>query len=267
MAGFLKPGKAVRGVMIALLGIWLLFAVAINWGDAGDALFYLFCGNTELILGGEIWRLFTAPLMHAPSGTIGHILFALLGLFFLAPRLEVAWGPGRTLRFLGFSALIAYGTQMLLELALPASIAQKLVGPYWFGFFPVITAIAIAWALTFRGQVVRLFFVFPVTSKGLVAFIVAGSLLMIVAASRAPEGLLAPFGGMLAGWLLGGGTPSPLRRAYLRFRLAQLDREAARRPAGARARGRKRDVPLRVIEGGRGKNDPDDRGPDGRLLN
>lgn len=264
--GLMKPGRALTGVMVGLGAIWLMFAIAVNWGGATEDLFLLFCGNTDRILHGEVWRLFTAPLMHQPSGTVSHILFAILGLVFLAPSLEERWGSARLLRFLFFSAVIAYSFQMLLEVALPASLSRRLVGEYWFGFFPVLEAVAIAWALSFRGQSVRLWFVLPVTSGGMVIFIVAMSALRIVAASAEPEGLLSPFGGMLAGWLLGGSTPSPLRRAYLRLRLAQLDREAAR---GARSAAAKRKgSPLRVIEGGRGPNprSGDDGGPGGSLL-
>jgi membrane associated rhomboid family serine protease len=254
--GLMKPGRALTGVMVALGAIWLMFAIAVNWGGATEDLFLLFCGNTERILHGEVWRLFTAPLMHQPTGTVSHILFAILGLVFLAPSLEERWGSARFLRFVFFSAIIAYSFQMVLEVALPASLARRLVGEYWFGSFPVLEAIAIALALSFRGQSVRLWFVLPVSSSAMVIFIVAMSLLRVVAAAAEPEGLLAPFGGMLAGWLLGGSTPSPLRRAYLRLRLAQLDREAAR---GARSgASRRKGSPLRVIEGGRGPNPPND---------
>lgn len=268
-----RPGRALTYVMVGLLSVWLMFAAAINWAGASEEVFLLFCGNTERILSGEIWRLFTAPVMHAPSGGIGHILFALVGLFFLTPILEQRWGGARTLRFLFFSGLIAYGLQMAVELLLP-SVAARLVGHYWFGAFPVVHAIAIAWAMTFKGQTVRLMFVLPVTSTGLIAFVVAISLLRVIAVSQAPEGLLSPFGGMFAGWLLGGGTPSPLRRAYLKLRLAQLDREAAQ--ARLRRRQRAGQSSLKVIEGGRSRRKGkghesgeggDGKGPDGHLLN
>lgn len=262
--GIQRPGTAVTAVMVALGAIWLMFAIAVNWAGANEDLFLMFCGNTERILHGEVWRLFTAPLMHVPSGTVSHILFALLGLLFLAPSLEAQWGTGRMLRFLMFSAVIAYGFQMLCEMVLPASLAQRLVPEHWFGSFPALEAVAIAWALSFRGQTVRLWFVLPVSSRGMVFFIVAMSLLRVVAAAPGPEGLLSPFGGMLAGWLLGAGTPSPLRRVYLKFRLAQLDREAARGAEAARAR--RQTSPLRVIEGGRGRPGSGEDGPGGKML-
>jgi membrane associated rhomboid family serine protease len=264
--GIQKPGRAVTGVMIGLGAIWLMFALAVNWGGAGEDVFLLFCGNTDRILHGEVWRLFTAPLLHVPSGTIGHIVSALIGLFFLTPALEQKWGSGRMLRFLALSTLLAYGFQMLVEIVLPASLAARLVGEYWFGSFPALEAVAIAWALSFKGQTVRLWFVLPVSSQGMVIFIVAVSLLRIVAMAPGTEGLISPIGGMIAGWLLGGGTPSPLRKAYLKLRLAQLDRESAR--GGVAANRPKGASPLRVIEGGRKGSTPDrdGGGGGGRML-
>jgi len=263
---FPKPGRALMGVMIGLFAVWLMFAIAVNWGGATVELFLLFCGNTDAILSGEVWRLLTAPFMHYPQGQLGHILFTLLGLYFLTPALEQQWGGPRLLRFLAGSAVIAYGTQVVLELLLPTSVASKLVGEYWFGATPVIEAVAIAWALSFRGQQVRLMFVLPVTSTGLVIFVVALSLLRVIAVSQTPEGLLAPFGGMFAGWLLGGGTPSPLRRLYLKYRLSQMERDMKRERDERRSRAKK--APFDVIEGGRSKGKSGGRkGPDGKWLN
>jgi hypothetical protein len=64
---FPKPGRALMGVMLALLAIWVMFAMALQWGDADPRLFELLMGNSAAIRELEIWRLFTAPLIHAPS--------------------------------------------------------------------------------------------------------------------------------------------------------------------------------------------------------
>ena len=95
-----RPGPALKGVLITLLALWLMFAVGINWAGVPRDFFDLLCGNARRILQGEIWRLFTASLMHEPSGSIGHILTALFGLYFLGPTLEKEWGAQRFLRFL-----------------------------------------------------------------------------------------------------------------------------------------------------------------------
>lgn len=263
--GFPRPGKAQIGLMAVVFVVWLIFAIGLNWGGAPAEIFELLVGNTAAILHGEVWRLFTAPFMHAPSGegAVGHMLSAVLGIYFLGSRLEEAWGAGRFLRFVLLTSVLSYLLQMVVELVLPASLGARLVGGAWFGLMPAVTGIAIAWALTFKGETVRLMFVLPVTSGMLIAFIVVLALLRLVAAAMPPEGLIAPFGGMLFGWLLGGGSPSPLRKAWLKLRLAQLDNEARRE--GKQRRPRPNPGGLRVIPGGR--SDDDDKGPDGRWLN
>lgn len=263
--GFPRPGKAQLGLMVGVFVVWLIFAIGLNWGGASTDLFEILVGNTSAILHGEVWRLFTAPFMHAPSGpgAVGHMLWAVLGIYFLGTRLEEAWGSARFLRFVLFTAVLSYLLQMVVQVVLPGSLGARLVGDAWFGLMPAITAISIAWALTFRGETVRLMFVLPVTSSMLIAFIIVMALLRVAVADMQPEGLIAPFGGMLFGWLLGGGSPSPLRKAWLKLRLAQLDSEARRE--GKRKRPRPNPGGLRVIPGGR--TDDDDKGPDGRWLN
>lgn len=261
--GLPRPGKALVGLMLVLGGLWLMFAVGLNWGGAPASVFLLFTGETQAILHGQVWRLFTAPLLHNPSD-FWHVVLTLVGLYFLGSRLEESWGAGRFFRFIAISAVGAYLVQMVAELVLPASIAARLVPEHWLGMEPAVAAVAIAWALTFRGQTVRLFFVLPVTSGVLVASVVGFALLQVIAAAVPPEGLVAPFGGMLFGWLLGGGTPSPLRKAWLKLRLAQLDTEARREGA---QRKRRNPGGLRVIPGGRADDDDEGKGPDGRWLN
>lgn len=245
-----KPGKVLTSVMIGLFGIWLMFAMAINWGGASARLFALFCGNQQAILEGQVWRLFTAALMHEPRGDLGHILWALVGLYFLSPSLEQRFGGARFARFLAGSAVLSYGIQFVLLLILPASIGERLVGnEYWYGSFPVIEAIAIAWALNFRGQQIRLFFVIPASSKVLIWLVIGLSVLRTIALSQTPEGLLSPFGGMFAGWFLGGSTPSPLRRLYLQWKLARLEKET-KSSRDERAE-RVKKANLRVVSGGK----------------
>ncbi len=268
-----RPGNAVLGVMGALFFVWLMFAVAINWGGASQELFLLFCGDSERLLHGEVWRLFTAPWMHMPSGSVGHILWALVGLFFLTPELERRWGTRRLLRFLFLSGIIAYGFQFVMGLMLQGTSLARLAPPIWFGAFPIIEAVAVAWALSFRDRQVRLMFVLPASANMLLYFVLGMSVLKVIADAQSPEGLLSPFGGMFAGWLLGASTPSPLRRAYLSLKLhkveAQARRERRNRNGGDEKRSR--GSHLRAIPGG--KRDAESmpergrKGPNGRWLN
>jgi membrane associated rhomboid family serine protease len=261
--GLPRPGKALGAVMIALLAIWIAFAVGINWGGAGNTVFQWLAGSTESVLHGQVWRLLTAPLLHLPSGdgAVGHIVTTLLGLYFLAPSLEKKWGGGRMIAFLYGAAISGFVFQMLAELliplVLPGTVAMRASNALWFGAVSAVEAVAIAWALSFRGQQVMLMFVLPVSSTILVVFVVGMSVLRLIASGTTPEGLFSPFGAMLFGWLVGGGESAPLRRWWLQRKLKHVQ---AQKRAIARAGAPK----LRVIEGSR-KSEPEP--PDKRWLN
>jgi hypothetical protein len=115
---------------------------------------------------------------------------------------------------------------------------------YWFGSMGALEAIAVAWALSNRGQTARLFFVLPVSATGLLLFVIGFSVLMVLLGDKPREGLVTPFGGMLAGYLFGAGNPTPARRAWLKVRYFWIARRAAKYQAKGAA------PHLRVIEGG-----------------
>ncbi|MGC4070030.1 MAG: rhomboid family intramembrane serine protease [Polyangiaceae bacterium] len=246
-----RPSKPLAAVLIGLLCLWIIFAVGINWGGASEATFIQLTGDSRAILRGEVWRFLTAPLMHLPTSGQGvqHITFSLLGLYFLGTALEQAWGTPRLLRFLALSATVPYVMQWLMELALPRVLATRMVEPIWYGTTPVLGALAIAFALTLREQKVLLFFVIPVGSKALVFATVGLGLLLVLADAMGPSGHLAPFAGMFLGWFFGGGTPSPARRWWLKFRIGRLDAEV-RRQSGRKS-GRSASPRFEVISGGR----------------
>ncbi len=260
-SGFPRPGPALRGVLIGVFALWLTFALTINWGPDPIARFALdafevMMGDTNQVFLGQLWRLLTAALLSSPQG-LGDIFFALLGLYFLSPPLESAWGASRYLRFLVISALVAYGLQAVVLYLLPPFAAERLAAPLWYGALPVVEAIAIAWAMSFKGQTVRLFMIVPVTGRQLIWIVVGVGVLAVIALQGSQCGLISPFGGMLSGWLLSG-NPTTLRRLYLRLKLRQHERELERmkrhRSQRVAASG------LRVIEGG--GRDPQDPEPD-----
>lgn len=247
-------------VMVGLLAIWIVFAAGINWGGASVTAFVALAGNTEQIAKGQVWRLFTASLLHRPDASAGvqHIAFALMGLYFLGTALEQAWGTARLMRFLGISAFGSYLVQWLLALVLPASWEARMVPSIWYGTTPVIAALSIAFALSLKNQKILLFFVVPVGSRALVLATIGIGLLLLIADALGPSGHLAPFAGMWLGWAFGGATPSPARRLWLKFRLRRLDADVRRSASTSRARTGSRQR-FEVISGGRdpskGKND------------
>ena len=128
----------------------------------------------------------------------------------------------------------------------------------WYGGLGFVEAIAVAWALQNRHGQVRLFFMLPVSATMLIVFVFLMSVAHVIAKNNhTPEGLITPFGGMLAGYLFC--DSSPLRRLYLKFQLRkiQAETEALRRQSSAKSQAAR--SRLRVIEGGGGKDDNDKR--------
>lgn len=246
-----RPGRVLRVVLLGLLGVWLISAIAVNWSGVGMGLFLDLAGNTQAIASGQIWRLFSASMLHVPTGTIGHIFSTLLGLYFLGAALEESWGGGRFARFLAATSVLSYATQFALGALFTDRMSEQLVPQFYFGAAPAVTATAIAWASSFRGRTVNLFFVLPVTATMLLWFVVGINVMYLIAGGTPPSGHLALFAGMGWGYLLGAGTPSPLRRFYLKFRLARLEADA-RSERQRRTKG----SGLRVIQGG--KKRPED---------
>ena len=214
-AGFPRPGKTLTAAMLLVGCSWVALAIAVNYGGASERVVEPVLGVPELILRGELWRLFTAALVHDP-GAPSHVLSTLLGLFFLGPSLEDRWGSRRMALFLVSSAGFAFAAQVVVGL-----FVAKLHAGAFFGGIGVVEAIAVAWALQNKDRTVQLFFVLPVSGMALLGFVFLMSVMNVIAQHAPPEGLVTPFGGMLAGYLLS--DSSPLRRWYLKLRLSRIE--------------------------------------------
>ena len=112
---------------------------------------------------------------------------------------------------------------------------------------PALEAVAIAFALNMRGRNVLLFFVLPIGGRGLLWATIGISSALVAAGAIGPSGAIAPFAGMLAGWWLGGSTPSPARRLWLRWRLQRLESETRTERAQRRVEAKRR---FEVLPGG-----------------
>lgn len=250
MGGFFrKPPKEVTIFLLALLFIWITLALALNWGGADPKLFAYVIGDSAGVLQGEVWRLLTASLVHTPSGNgaVMHIGFSLLILYFFMPTLHERWGTKRLFLFLAGCSVFAYGTATLGFLAVG-------VDPAWFGGMILGDACVVAWAIVARDQKAMFWFIIPMKPMVMVYVMIGWHVLSIIAVSVGPEGLVAPFAAMGAGYLFG--ETSPLRRYLLKLKLRRLQNEVddlTRKKAKKRAASH-----LRVIPGG-AKDDDDDR--------
>jgi membrane associated rhomboid family serine protease len=271
-----RPGRVLTAVLIAVAVLAVLGAVVVNWAPgppAGAELFSWFVFQPHHVLTRP-WTLLTSGLLTSPTD-FGHALLSLVGLYFLTTDLEKRWGGARLLRFLASAVLLGNLAVWLVTHSLPSKLAifhPALV----FGPFAAIAATAIAWAKENSERQIRLFFFFPIRGRTLYWITMGFAVLSLVFLQGAPEGAVAPLGGVAAGILLGG-TPSPVRTVWLRIKLAFLRRggggglnvESILKPHSHRTRptkGRSRSGPsLRVVQGG--ANDERPRPPDKRYLN
>ncbi len=157
---------------------------------------------------------------------------------------------------------------------LPAS-SEILHPPFAFGPSAAVTAVVVAWARDNANAQIRLMMFLPVSGKLLYWMALGFAVLSPLFMDPSPEGVAAPFGGILGAHLLAG-PRSPVRTAWLRLKLKFLQRKGnaltvesltrgSDRPRGPKRSG-KAPPSLRVIEGG--LDDDKDRKPkDKRYLN
>ncbi len=249
---FPRPGRALSTVLVAMavLGVTIAFLTAFFSG--GDAIFGgLACRPSTAFL--EPWRLLTSGLLTSPAQW-SHLLFSLMGLYFLGAPLERRWGGWRLVRFLAVAVVLGNLTTIAVDRLGPADKLGRFHPQEMFGPAAAIAAVAVAWSREYAQSTVNLLFFLPVRGKVLLWITIGFCVLDLVYPAGMPEGVAAPFGGVLAGLLLGG-SPSIARTAWLHVRLALLRRRAttvsvhdvlARKPPRKRAGA----PPLRVVPGG-----------------
>jgi membrane associated rhomboid family serine protease len=205
-----SPGRAVRGVMIGLLGIFIACvalelavpSVGPRWADWVGLW-------VPALFGFELWRLVTWALVHSTQDW-SHIVYNLIALYFFGSGLEQQVGSRGVLRLLAVGG--AWATVFVVVDGL-ARMALGATPPLVVGASGAISAVVAGWCLTNRHRSV-LFFVIPMPAVALLALVIA---LDVVRALGGGLSLAAHLGGYAAGALWATGwTP---RRAWLEARL------------------------------------------------
>lgn len=272
-AGFQRPGRVLRAVLIAVAAVAVIGAVVVNWapgGKTGRDLFHFFEFDPQR--PERLWTWVTSGVLTNHVG-FSHAIWSLVGLYFLTTDLEKRWGGARLLRFL--ASAVVMGNLVVLAVSFLPLKSEIFHPAAAFGPMAAIFATSMAWAKDNPTGQIRLFFFVPVSGRILAWITVGFAVLAMVFMQGAPEGAAAPFGGILAGLLLGG-TPSPARSAWLRLKLALLRRRGHALTVDAitgeitdrRPPRRKGGPPLRIVQGGldddlKGRKPPKDK----RYLN
>ncbi len=243
-AGLPTPGRALKALLISIAALGIFQALLVQFLPDGQRLFTALACTTQGVLHGEIWRLFTAGLLTSPTN-LSHLVFTLIGLYFLAPDLETRWGSWRFVRFFFASIAVGFVLSILGDLFLPA--ARGFHPPLMFGAAAAITAFAVAWAKAHAEMQVRLFFFLPITGRQFLWITVGFCVLGLIYPMDLPEGELAPFGGLFVGL-----TSGHMRTLYLRLKLILLRRRVGDfRPLAKAKSARKGGTPnLQMLLGG-----------------
>lgn len=247
----LLPGAPfMRYSLVVLVALYLAFGLGLRGSDAlVDVWSTLALDPSQVFARPAPWQLVTYALLHDLSDPM-HLVFNGMTFYFFGRDLEERWG---TKRIAGFTLATVIAGALLVVLVYAVGLGgARVVGASAAG-----TAFVIAWGLTFREREMILF-VFR--TRGITLVWITLALETLNAVSLSGVSSAAHWGGIGAGALLWAlWEPSPLRRIFLRSRLAKMEAEAARY-----GRGPKRTVPghLRVIPGGK-----DEPPKDKRFLN
>jgi membrane associated rhomboid family serine protease len=250
---FPKPGRALWIVLIAMAACGIFTAFLGTWVPGGRLAFDLLAYAPDHTLPG-VWRLLTSGVLTSPE-KYSHLVFSLLGLYFLGAPLEKKWGSWRFARFIALSILVGNLTVLAVSLLVPDSAQERFHPGMVFGPMAAITAVAVAWSREYAQSTVNLMFFLPIRGKWLFWITVGFCVLDLIYPSGIPEGVVAPFGGVVAG-LLWGGTPSLARTAWLHLKLAVLRRRSSSirvedvLSSKPKRRPRPGAPPLRVVPGG-----------------
>jgi membrane associated rhomboid family serine protease len=250
-----RPRGASLVLLVVMLVTWLGFAAAIQLYGKGAAFFDSLVLRPDSLLAGQVWRLFTAPLLHAVQGSSDatHAIVNLACFYYFTLPIQKAWGSTRLVVMLACAALIGELVMCGLLLAFP-SITPFVAGDSLFGSGAMVASVMVAWVYQRPNATWMFWGVVPVRGITLIGIALAIATLGIVLKWQIPEGALAPIVGIGVGYALGAGTPSPIRRAWLRGKLKKI----SSRPTSA--------PHLRVIEGEKGRSGSKPP-PDKRWLN
>ncbi len=176
----LRPTPMVKRLLIANS---VVFAIALVLPEL--VLDWLAFQPTRIVF--RPWAPLTYMFVH---GSLGHLFFNMLMLFFFGPPLEGRWGERE---FLKFYVICGLGGAALSFLFMPVSIV---------GASGALYGVMIAFALNWPKAPIYVFGIFPVEARYLVGFMALVALLSATdSATGSNVAHFAHLGGLITGWI------------------------------------------------------------------
>jgi membrane associated rhomboid family serine protease len=221
---FPKPGPAVWTLLAVTAALGVFTAFLATWVPGAERLFLDLACRVDRAFA-QPWRLVTSGLLTDPEHPT-HLLFSLMGIYFLSPPLERRWGSRRFAVFAALAIVLGNLATLAVGAVVPPDAQARFHPEILFGPGSLIVAIAVAWSREYSDAIVNLLFVLPVRGRTLLWATIGWCVIDLIYPAGLPEGVVAPFGGIVCGLLLGG-SPSLVRSAWLRLRLLILRRRAS----------------------------------------
>ncbi len=250
-----RLGRGVKALLILYAVVGLGGAIVTNYIQGAGLSFWSWLACFPDTFTSHPWALVSAGLLTDPEHW-SHLIFTLIGFYFLGPDLERRWGTSRFLRFIGLGIIAGFGLSLML-----GAIAPGVTGVFhprvMFGPSAAMAALAVAWGRENATAQIRLYFFLPISGRVLVWITLGFCALGLFFPASVTEGVASPFGGFIIGLLMSG-APSPMRTLYLRAKLfflrrrgpnIQIDLDPSSR-SKAIAKKRPGAPPLRVVVGG-----------------
>lgn len=231
-----RPTPMVTRLLIANVVLWVGFSALIFWIEFGFA----YEAHKQLRLTpfeaatGHVYQVFSYMWLHDLNDA-SHLIFNMLGLYFLGPTLERRWGGRSFLRYYLLAGVFAGIFTVVAGLIFQETFGHTPV----LGASGAVLALLAAYSLVMPRMRLLLMFVIPVQARWLIPIAIAIDSLMFFGSSASRVAFHTHLGGILAAWLLIRGYWRP-SLALDTLRLWRLER-----------RKRRTRSQLKVIKGGK----------------
>jgi len=178
----------VKYLLIINIAVFLLQLIS------GRALMDLFAASGQSQRTAlEVWRLITFQFLHSQERPF-HLLYNMIGLYFLGPMLERSWGGRHFLVFYLICGAVGGGAYVIAS-AIGVFRDAPLIGASG-----GVLALLVACAVLFP-HVRVILFLFPMQIRTAAVLLAAGFFLIVVAKSYNAGGNLCHLGGMATGFI------------------------------------------------------------------
>src|SRR5262249_33779288 len=113
-----RMGRGVKTLLGLYLAFGVLGAIVFNYTHGAGDTFFLWLALAPTQWLHHPWTLLTAGLLTDPQG-YSHLIFTLIGFYFLGPAVESRWGTARFLRLVAIAMVAGFALVLLFNAAVP----------------------------------------------------------------------------------------------------------------------------------------------------